>query len=237
MAAILRVTKRCLRDDLGFAGEDLTRPLVELAARNALLSAFLERRARNPEGQETIQGLTSNIVAYSLHSADDRGITWHDRKAGVVWLLAGGFHRGGQRGDAYPHFIQLDRHDELLPTLEDYKDFTRASAAGFAESVLSEVPRLVERARSTPREIQEGVIGERVRVRLVFEDDEAPMLTVAISQRLRPGETQVPPDWQIRLAGAFLPGTSPQNLSFASDLAGHSLEDDEVAYCDFLEQE
>lgn len=235
MAAIPRVTRRCLRDDLGFADADATRPLTELATKNPLLKAFLERRAQNPEGQEAIQGLTSRIVAYSLHSGNDRGITWHHGKAGIVWLLAARFHRSGQRGDAYPFFIQLDKDDQLLPTLDDYKDFTHANAANLAESILSEVPPLRERARSSPGEIQQELIGGRVRVRLVFEDGDEPMLTVAISQRLRPGETQVPPDWQIRIAAAFLPGTLPTDLSFASDLAGDPLEDDEVCYCNFIE--
>jgi hypothetical protein len=59
------------------------------------------------------------------------------------------------------------------------------------------------------------------------------MLTVAISQRLRPGEMSVPPDWLFRVAAAFLPDTAPARLSFAGDLAGRPLGPDEVAFCDF----
>src|SRR5438874_614878 len=114
--AVLRVTRRCLVDDLEFGASDLDRPLEELAARHQMVRAFVERRSQSPVGQETIQGLTSRIVAYSLHSGEDRGITWHHVAAGIVWLLAAHFHRSGNADDAYPYFRRLDARGALLPT-------------------------------------------------------------------------------------------------------------------------
>jgi hypothetical protein len=67
----------------------------------------------------------------------------------------------------------------------------------------------------------------------VYEADDSAMMTVAISQRLLPGETQVPPGWQLAVAAGFLPNTPADKLSFAHDLGGADLHDDEVAYCDF----
>ncbi len=60
------------------------------------------------------------------------------------------------------------------------------------------------------------------------------MLTVAIGQRLFPGEMPVPADWLVRVAAAFLPDTPPERLSVAFDLAGTELQPDEVAVCDFV---
>jgi hypothetical protein len=79
-----------------------------------------------------------------------------------------------------------------------------------------------------------GIIGGRIRVRVVCEAGDPPMLTVAISQRLFPGEMPVPADWVVRVAAAFLPETSPERLSVAFDLAGQQLQPDEVAFCDFV---
>ena len=61
------------------------------------------------------------------------------------------------------------------------------------------------------------------------------MLTVAISQRLFPGEMQVPADWLVRVAAAFLPDTPPERLAVAFDLAGQALQPDEIAFCDFVQ--
>ncbi len=102
-----------------------------------------------------------------------------------------------------------------------------------ARSLLSDVPRLVTTAREHPGVIQSGSIGGRIRVRIVCEADPA-MLTVAIGQRLLPGEMPVPADWLVRVAAAFLPDTPPERLSVAFDLAGHELQHDEIAFCDFV---
>jgi hypothetical protein len=82
--------------------------------------------------------------------------------------------------------------------------------------------------------IHSETIGGRIRVRLVCESGDPAMLTVAISQRLFPGEMPVPADWLVRVAAAFLPDTPPERLAFALDLAGHELQPDEVAFCDFV---
>jgi hypothetical protein len=154
----------------------------------------------------------------------------------VVWLLATHFHRSGKRDDAYPYFKRLDADGRLLPDREDYEALIAAQTLDFAERLLEEIPPLRERAIQEPEAIIEAVLAERVRVRVVYEENDPPMMTVAISQRLLPGETQVPPDWQLVVAAGLLPETTPpESLSFAGDLGGHHLHDDEVAYCDFVE--
>jgi hypothetical protein len=68
--------------------------------------------------------------------------------------------------------------------------------------------------------IHSGIIGGRIRVRVVCEGGDPAMLTVAISQRLFPGEMQVPADRLVRVSAALLPDTPPGRLSIAFDLAG-----------------
>ena len=230
----LRVTRRCLLEDLG--ENELELSIEELAEKHDVVRSFREKRAQHPGGQETIQNITSRIVAHSLHSGAHRGATWHDKKAGVVWLLAARLHRSGKPDDAYPYFVSLDATARLLPTRDDYEALVRFQAISFARALLEDVPPLLDGARRAPGAIQEGTIGGRVKVRCVYEEGDSPMCTVAVSQRLAPGEMQVPPGWQIAIAAAFLSsGTSAEDLSFAGDLAGKPLNDDEVAYCDFVE--
>jgi hypothetical protein len=78
-----------------------------------------------------------------------------------------------------------------------------------------------------------ATIGGRIRVRVICETGDPPLLTVAIGQRLLPGEMPVPADWLARIAAAFFPDAPPERLSVAFDLGGHELQPDEVAFCDF----
>jgi hypothetical protein len=232
--AILRVTRRCLLEDLEFQETDLGLPMEELAARHPMVRAFVNQRSQSVSGQETIQGLTSKIVGFSLHNGDDRAITWYQEKAGVVWLLASAFHRSGQRGDAYPYFRELDAAGRLLPTLTDFQALTESQASTLARSLITDVPRLLREARRIPGQIVRGQIGGRISVRLIQEDGERRMLTVAISLRVSPGETTLMPDWLMIVAAAFFPGTPAGSLSVAFDIGGRPISPDEQAFCDFL---
>lgn len=233
---IPRVTGRCLADDLGFDRASVERTIDELAAENEVIAAFRDRRAEiGSPGQEPIQSLLPEIIAFSLHVGRQRGATWHHREPGVIWLLAVGYHRQGDRNDAYAYFGDLKAAGRLLPDREDLVAYVRAQAPNLARSLLEDVPKLIAAAKDDPGEIQLGVIGERIRVRAVYEDSDPPMMTVAISQRLWPGEMEVPADWQIRVAAAFLPETPADQLSLAFDLAGQDLESEEIAFCDFAD--
>jgi hypothetical protein len=152
----------------------------------------------------------------------------------VIWLLAVGYHREGHVDDAYAYFERLKAAGRLLPDRDDMFAFVRSQAPKLARSLLTDVPGLVAAARQHPGAIHAGIIGGRIRVRVVCEAADPAMVTVAISQRLFPGEMPVPADWLLRVAAAFLPDTPPERLSIVFDLAGQELHPDEVAFCDFV---
>ncbi len=231
---IPRITRRCLTDDLGLPADSVDLSVDELAGANDVIAAFRDRRAEiGSPGQEPIRSLLPEVVAFSLHVGRRRGATWHHREAGLIWLLAVGYHREGHVDDAYVYFERLKASGRLLPDRDDMLAFVRSQAPTLARSLLNDVPRLVAAARGQPGVIHSGTIGGRIRVRLVCEAGDPAMLTVAISQRLFPGDMPVPADWLVRVAAAFLPDTPPERLSVAFDLAGQELQSDEIAFCDF----
>jgi len=231
---IPRITRRCLTDDLGLPADSVDLLIDDLANASDVIAAFRDRRAEmGSPGQEPIRSLLPDVVAFSLHVGRRRGATWHHREAGVIWLLAVGYHREGHVDDAYAYFARLKAAGRLLPDRDDMLAFVRSQAPTLARSLLTDVPGLVAAARESPGVIHSGVIGGRIRVRVVFDAADSAMLTVAISQRLFPGEMSVPADWLVRVAAAFLPDTPPERLSIAFDLAGQELQPDEVAFCDF----
>jgi hypothetical protein len=232
---IPRATRRCLTDDLGLPAESVDLTIDELASANDVIAAFRDRRAEvGSPGQEPIRSLLPEVVAFSLHVGRQRGATWHHREAGVIWLLAVGYHREGHVDDAYANFERLKVAGRLLPDRDDMLAYVRSQAPTLARSLLHDVPALVAAAREHPGAIQAGMIGGRIRVRVVCDAGDPALLTVAISQRLFPGEMPVPADWLVRVAAAFLPDTPSERLSVAFDLAGRELQPDEVAFCDFV---
>jgi len=232
----LRVTARCLTEDLGFSDDDLDRPVEQFAEANAIVSAFLERRGQLPTDQDRIRGLRASIVAYSLHAGAYRGLTWHDERNGVVWLLAVRFHRSGHRDDSYPYFRALHRED-LLPSRDDYRRHFEAQTRTFAKALLDEPADLLRQARARAGEICTGRVAERIDVRVAVMEDRhpPPLVTVAFGLRLHPGTTEVPADWLVQLAAAFLPQTPFEQLMLADEIAGAAIHADEVAFCDLDE--
>ena len=231
----LRITTRCLVDDLGLTADAAEVPVEELVEQHELIGAFVEQRSQNPIDAEWIRGLTSDIMAYSLHATRFRGITWHDKRNGVVWLMAGGFHTSRHPKDAYPTFLALDAADRLLPGQVDFEALVFVRARAAVQGMFDDAPRLVDEARAQPGAIIQATLGGRIDVRVAVEGDDPAMLTLAVSSRLRPGELPVPPDWTTRVVSAFFPEQTFDDLSFAGDIAGHELRDDESGWCYFVD--
>jgi hypothetical protein len=222
----LAVAERCIRRDLGLAPDIAAEAPETQRKRHVLLERFYSRRAQSPIGQETIEGLQANIVAYSLHAGRWRGITWHDVELAIVWLLAGGYHRSGERDDSYPHFRSLAR-EQLLPTEEDYERVFDREANGFAERVVGDVAAIVEEAHAQPGGIVSGQIARRVSVRAV---EQAGSLQVGVKMQLHPGEEQVPAEWLMSVLAAFFPEARFEDLLWGRELAGARVGSDEYVF-------
>jgi hypothetical protein len=117
----LRVTRRCLEEDLGRDPDSDFAELLDKATPE-IVTALVKKRCDSPMDRSEIAPLSSGRTVYRLAFGDDhRGGTWHDERFGVVWLLAYRLHRSGKPDDAFPYIKGLDEAGRLLPTEADYK--------------------------------------------------------------------------------------------------------------------
>lgn len=107
-----RVTARCETDLAAIEPEDAL----------SIIDKFVEARSHAPEAGDLINDLVER-PCYSLHAGRYRAATWYDTQRDIVWLLAAGLHRSGDRGDFYGIAAGHERADRLYPTVVDYEDF------------------------------------------------------------------------------------------------------------------
>lgn len=226
-----RGTERCVTDDLGLPAGSHTQPTDDLAAIDdtGLLSELIARAASGEEGQETIQSLLPEVIAFSLHSGRNRGATWLHRDAKVMWLLAAGYHREGSGEDAYEHFKRLKAQRALYPTIEDYEALERLRDNTLAKALRDELPDLIQQARANPGDILEFLLGGRIPIRLAFEDNPG-MLTAAISTVFHPGDLQLPREWLSVILASVFPGWKIDDLELAYDIAGEEPREHELIF-------
>lgn len=189
----LAVTCRCLTEDLGLTEQDCDLRISVLADRHRVIADFIKKRGTHPIGVERIEALLPKLIAYSLHSGRYRAATWHQERAGIVWLLAAGWHEQGSEDDAYLHFERLLTDGRIQPTRADVERVVTSRRLTFERALLEDIPNIRRRALSVPREVVETEIGRRVRVRVAYENGDTGLLFVAITQRLFPGDIAVIP--------------------------------------------
>jgi hypothetical protein len=234
----LRITGRCRVVDIGLPHDSTSHARAHVGT-HRVVQAFVERRAQSPVGQETFRCATevTGRTIYTLHAGDDRGATWHDVQQDadedeemgldIVWLL------GCRPNHDYDSLCALG--DELLPDEGDYQAIIDDDALTFATAIVTEVPALVAQAEAEKGQIVEGILAERIPVRLYRDpDDEAPLLTVAIRTYPMPGTLVLLKDWFERIVLAFF-RELPENLSICDEIGGMELRDGEAAFCDFPE--
>lgn len=104
--------------------EDLTSTDFRAYA-GVFVEKFLDQRGKAPDGGEGISGLRERPCK-SLHMGRYRGITWHDLRHDIVWLLAAHIHRDDSQEDSYAAAIEHERAGRLYPTADDYAASARA---------------------------------------------------------------------------------------------------------------
>lgn len=135
-------------------------PLHEVAERHKGVAKFLQMRSQKPDGLEVVKGFPGPMAIWSLHAGRDRGLTAHDREYGVVWLLAFGIHRSGERSDLYKYAEILHDAGRLMPEKEDYERLLRRRNAKIVPAMLSRLAALQAQARAE--------LGQTQTVRLPF---------------------------------------------------------------------
>ena len=169
----LRVTQRCLQEDLGLDVEHASREAERFAYLREAVRAFVGKRASAPGVGENISGVEPYGHVKSLHVGRGRGATIHDPTREVCWLLAfSETHATGERRDAYQHFMRLHERDELLPTASDYALLKVLTSASLLDALHRVCAELHEQARRHP--------GHEVQRTLTLNNDSQATAAVAV---------------------------------------------------------
>jgi hypothetical protein len=78
------------------------------------------------------------------------------------------------------------------------------------------------------------MLGERIAVRVAYEEGDAGLLTVAISTNVRPGSLPLPHAWLGVILAGFFPHTLMEDVAGVVEIAGQPLRDDELGFCALL---
>lgn len=164
----LRITRRCLGEDLGMAvdvafDDCLARPIVK---------AFVAKRSVNPGDGDTIGPAAGPRTLYKLRNRHrHRGATWFDHVEQVVWLCASGYHESGDPDDAYRYFAQLLREHRIEPAAADYLRLGQERRQRFRDLLPIHAARTVSIALGAPGEFVDVVLGRDLRVRVACRPD------------------------------------------------------------------
>lgn len=176
----LRVTRRCLEEDLG-GKKDGT---LEDVAKHPIVRALLRERETKTTGTRQVSQLRSGKEIWVLTQGQrDRGGTWYEADRDIVWLVAAWHHESGSPDDFFPYCRQLDKDGRLSPSQEDYKELLLAQNQWLAARIMIDAPLLRKRARATGEEVS-GQIGGKFGVKVAIEvADEIEAISVAFDLR------------------------------------------------------
>ncbi len=145
----LRVTARCLEDDLKRPTDSNFEELTGIE----IVKALVKDRSHRAIDTRRVAPLTCGEEVWVLSRGNDhRGATWHDSANRVVWLVACGRHRSGTSDDFFPYCKALDEDDTLLPAEQDYERLILDRDLRFAYAIRVEAPLVLKTARETPGE-------------------------------------------------------------------------------------
>ena len=176
----LRVTQRCLIEDLG-GRKDST---LEDVSKHPIVRAFLRERRTKTTGTRQVGQLGSGKEIWVLTQAQrHRGGTWFEAQRDIVWLVAAGHHESGSKDDFFPYCRQLDKERRLAPAKDDYAALFLAQKERLAARILIDAPLLRKRARESEGEVS-GQIGGKFGVKVAVEvADEIEEISVAFDLR------------------------------------------------------
>lgn len=183
----LRITSRCLLEDLGASPDE---DFEALLARHGIVRAFRRERREVTAGPDTLGPAGGERPLTVLrHTHHWRGVTWFEEPEGVVWLCACGWHRSSDPNDAFVIFGRLRDQDRIWPSVADYEALAADRGEQFAAMAVDEAPRLLATARARPGTEQRLLIGREPVSILVYVVETLEETFVAVSG-LRLGVSQ-----------------------------------------------
>jgi hypothetical protein len=147
----LRITDRCMTEDLGCASGT---PFEDLPDDGAI-RAFKKNRSETATGTRQVSPLTQGMEVWVLSAgAKLRGGTWYEPVDSVIWLVAVGPHKSGQPNDFFPYCKALDADGRLAPTIEDVTAMLLERDARIMEAIAIEGPLVLQHAREAGHEVK-----------------------------------------------------------------------------------
>ncbi len=155
----LRVTRRCLIDDLGLSAEHARRDARQYCAEHEALRSFVVKRESAPGVGEQVKGIEPFGRYISLHVTRGRGVTFWDEAEDTCWLLAySDTHASGEDRDCYRYFMRLGERDELLPTEDDYELIWDVSAESVLDALAEMGKDMYAEARESGGEVNRSYL-------------------------------------------------------------------------------
>jgi len=164
----LRITARCLEEDLGAVRDAPIGDLVD----HPIVKALVKDRATDPDAGKTIgPGAGDDTIRRLGFGHDHRGATWWDRTEKVVWLCAyHGTHRSGAADDPFKkHFRELIAAKRMKPTAADYEALFAERDERFVDLVQGDAQALLAEARREPGAEKRAVVGGEANVGCLVE--------------------------------------------------------------------
>lgn len=218
----LRVTRRCLSEDIG---TDSPAPFDDLK-NHEIIKALVKRRSDSPSDTRKVSPLPGGPEVFRLAYGDrHRGATWFDDDNNVVWLLAYAQHEFEGTGDAFPYFKKLHAQDRLLPDESDYEPLFADRTSRFAGVARHDALHLLEAARASPGIEQRGLVGGEVGVGVAVEIVET-LTETYLAIKLHGLTTENLP----MLLAAFFPEYSFEDIESAQSLPTRQLHPDEIGF-------
>jgi hypothetical protein len=186
----LRVTKRCLLEDLK---EPADTPFDELVGRHDMVRALRRERRAATAGPDTLGPAGGDRPLTVLrHRHRWRGVTWFEPAQAVVWLCGcSGSHRSGAADDAFPYLEALRDEGRIWPTDDDREALEADRGQRFAALVVTDAPVLLAAARAAPGTERRAMIGLEPIAIVVHVVDTLEETFVAISGRLEVALLQI----------------------------------------------
>jgi hypothetical protein len=175
----LRITERCLADDLGLSADSS----FDEALGHPIVQGFLAERSNNPLAAKTVGPEAGEKTVHRLaRGHDHRGATWYDRRNGVVWLCAYRLHRSGADDDPFQIWPAFIREKKIQPTKDDYDRFGKDRVRRLVELGPDHGEAAVKVAVEHIGEVQAVNLAGQVQVRLVASHvDEFLEVTISFS--------------------------------------------------------